>query len=248
MTKKSSVWSDLPRRAATICIGFPVVWKILSSQRLAKTFFVCVHFLCSWEFSILEPKSQTHQQQQQQQDLSLTTRLAFCVASLVLAHVDTDSLFYLLTCGMTGIWILLKGKQHWIVGIFVLTIPFRTWYKISQDFTSTIAVLLVVWNCDTGALLLGRLSSKIFPQSSKLSVPLWIQAISPAKSMEGFLGGVLGGTWTAVSWIPFLTKSFNMETTRGFDALWSSSKNRFLLGIIMSILAIFGDLVVRNFH
>jgi phosphatidate cytidylyltransferase len=124
--------------------------------------------------------------------------------------------------------------------IFV-TIPFRAWYFISQDFASTISILLVVWNCDTGALLFGRLSSKLGIR--KLPVPAWIHKISPAKSMEGFIGGIVGGTWTAISWIPRLVDWFHIETSTAFDVLWGESPNRLALGISMSILAIFGDLV-----
>jgi CDP-diglyceride synthetase len=246
--KKKSVWSDLPRRLATIGIGFPLVWKMLSQPISALIFFMGAHALATWEYTLLEPKSigATHAASMPSSPApSTSSRLGFCLASLLLAHVTSDSLFHLLTCCLTGIFVWTK-RQHWILGLVVVTIPFRAWYVLSQeDFASTISVLLVVWNCDTGALLFGRL----FSSTSKLigmrrmPVPTWIHTISPAKSMEGFVGGMLGGTWTAVSWIPFLVRMFSIETSSAFDNLWTPLSYRILLGISLSFLAIGGDLV-----
>jgi phosphatidate cytidylyltransferase len=61
--------------------------------------------------------------------------------------------------------------------------------------------------------------------------------------MEGFVGGILGGTWTAVAWIPFLMNWFSIETTSAFDQLWTPLSHRVMLGISLSLLAIVGDLV-----
>lgn len=126
--------------------------------------------------------------------------------------------------------------------MLVVTLPFRVWIALApRDFASTISVLLVVWNCDTGALLVGRISSKF--GLPRVPVPEWIRRISPAKSMEGFLGGVLGGTLTATSGIPVLIRWASIETSPEFDALWGSYSYRLGLGISLSMLAITGDLV-----
>jgi CDP-diglyceride synthetase len=236
-TPKKAIWSDLPRRAATICIGFPIVWKTLSNSKMALIFFVCVHGLVTWEYTLLEPKKE---KPSTAPNLQASFRLVFCVTSLLSAHIPIDSLFHLVLCCIVGVFTWLD-RRHWILGMIFVTIPFRAWYFMSQDFASTISILLVVWNCDTGALLFGRLSSKFGIR--KISVPAWIHKISPAKSMEGFIGGILGGTWTAVFWIPRLVDWFHIETSTAFDVLWGESSNRLTLGISMSILAIFGDLV-----
>lgn len=235
-TPKKSLWSDLPRRMATICIGFPVVWKILSNEKLSLIFFVCVHGLVGWEFSFLEPK------EEKPKHLPTTNlRLTFCLVSLSVAMMPIDSLFHLVLCASVGILTWLE-RRHWILGLVFITIPFRTWYFISQDFASTISILLVVWNCDSGALVVGRLASK--SGIPRIPVPSWIHKISPAKSMEGFVGGLAGGTWTAVSWIPRLVSWFEIDTSESFEVLWSTSlSHRFALGLAMSVMAIFGDLV-----
>lgn len=236
-TKTKSIWSDLPRRVATICIGFPIVWKTLSNSNTALLFFVCVHGLVTWEYSLLEPKEE---KPSTPHILPATFRLMFCVLSLLSAYIATDSLFHLVLCSIVGVFTWLE-RRHWILGMIFVTIPFRAWYTMSQDFASTISILLVVWNCDTGALLFGRLSSKL--GVGKLPVPLWIRKISPAKSMEGFLGGIAGGSWTAVAWIPRLVNWFHLDTSAEFDVLWGTQSNRLALGISMSVLAIFGDLI-----
>mmetsp|Transcript_40376 Transcript_40376/g.97484 ORF Transcript_40376/g.97484 Transcript_40376/m.97484 type:complete len:290 (-) Transcript_40376:273-1142(-) len=235
-TTKKSIWSDLPRRIATICIGFPIVWKILSNEKLSFIFFVCVHGLVGWEFSFLEPK-----QEKPEELPTINSRLSFCIISLSVAMMSVDSLFHLVLCATVGVLTWLE-RRHWILGLVLITIPFRTWYSISQDFASTISILLVVWNCDSGALLVGRLASK--SGIRRIPVPRWIHKISPAKSMEGFIGGLAGGTWTAVSWIPRLVSWFEIDTSETFDVLWSTSlSQRFALGLAMSVMAIFGDLV-----
>ena len=236
-SSKKSIWSDLPRRLATICIGFPLVWNMLSHPTSALVFFMGAHALSAREYCLLDPKQSTTA------STIFWRKFGFCFVSCLLAHVSNDSLFHLLVCGMAGVFVWIH-KYHWILGLLFITIPFRTWYHLSQDFASTISILLVVWNCDTGALLCGRLSSKLQNRRRRWRVPAWIHQISPAKSMEGFLGGILGGTWTAVSWIPVLQKwGWMDETTDSFDRLWTPLSHRVLLGVALSLLAIVGDLV-----
>lgn len=124
---------------------------------------------------------------------------------------------------------------HWTVGLCLVTVPFRVWTQLAvHDFTSTLSVLLVVWNTDTGALVVGRLFSNNMTRTRRqvlttktrpsnrhrvLVVPEWILRISPKKTMEGFLGGLLGGIWTAYAWIPWIIKTFGPTITH------SSSQN-----------------------
>ena len=226
----STLWSDAPRRLATVSIGVPIVWQILSFPMTAYIFFLCVHALCCWEWVRLEK-------------IAAGSPILFLGISGILACVSNDQLFSFLLTFTTGIFCWMQ-KHHWTLGLLLVTMPFRTWLIVSQDFPSTMFLLLVVWNCDTGALVSGRLSKR-FTGEKRLYMPSWVHKISPAKSMEGFLGGLVGGTWTAVHWVPFLVKLFSVECSDSFRALWLDAPflNRVGLGLVLSFLAIAGDLV-----
>jgi phosphatidate cytidylyltransferase len=80
---------------------------------------------------------------------------------------------------------------------------------------------------------------------SPFSVPKWIHIISPKKSMEGFIGGMMGGVWTSMAWIPWIVQWANLETSSRFESIWLSSPwwHRLTLGFVLSASAIVGDLV-----
>jgi len=243
-TERSSVGgSDLPRRFATICIGFPLVWGMLSQPFLARIFFMGAHGLSLWEYTMLEPRRSTGSTASLIDTPGKLSRISYCIASVLLATLtaDNDKIFNFGLCYLAGIFVWLD-RRHWILGLILVTLPFRAWIGLApRDFASTISVLLVVWNCDTGALLAGRICNKL--KVRRLQVPEWIRKISPAKSIEGFVGGILGGTWTAVSWIPLVVEWARLETSPAFDNLWESQQSRFGLGVALSVLAIVGDLV-----
>jgi len=294
--KKKSVWSDVPRRLITIFVGIPFVWKLLERPVTAYIFFFGAHALSAWEYSFLEPAiaiagvSQT----QQHKRPSTQTRLFFCATSIALATIpDTAASFFSFAVSLAAGGFAVANRHHWIVGLLVVTLPFRAWCNLAcqfdginnnydrssssqypSSFASTIAVLLTVWNADTGALIAGRLlgrrrkktaaeSARKGEDSGSNQLPSWIRRISPAKTMEGFLGGILGGVATAVWAIPLLLNALSIDTSPGFRKLWgldvsndgseegstiinyasTSSANRFLLGFCLSVLAILGDLV-----
>ena len=260
--KKKSVWSDVPRRLTTICIGVPFVWKLLERPATAYIFFAGAHALSAWEYTLLEPSVAN----ESKQALSKSTRFLFCATSLLLAAIpDASHSVFSLAASLTAGSFALANKHHWIVGLMVVTLPFRSWCNLAygaemdpSSFASTVAILLTVWNADTGALIAGRLlGRKRNGDSNKL--PEWIRKISPAKTLEGFVGGILGGTLTALWAIPMLLRAFSMTTSPGFDKLWglestqdeegalilhsTSGLNRLVLGFCLSFLAILGDLV-----
>lgn len=256
--RKKSVWSDVPRRLTTICIGVPFVWKLLERPTTAYIFFFGAHALSAWEYTLLEPSFAT----EPKQALSKTTRFLFCATSLLLAAIPdaSHSVFSLAASLVAGIFAM-ANRHHWIVGLMVVTLPFRSWCNLAygperdpSSFASTVAILLTVWNADTGALVAGRLLGRK-RKSNKL--PEWIRRISPAKTLEGFVGGILGGTTTALWAVPMLLKAFSMTTSPAFCKLWGltldeegsltlrsdSAVNRLVLGFCLSVLAILGDLV-----
>ena len=51
-----TLWFDLPRRLATVCIGAPLVVAILSHRITCRIFFQCVHLLCCLEWIRLVPQ------------------------------------------------------------------------------------------------------------------------------------------------------------------------------------------------
>lgn len=251
MTKpepKKSVWSDVPRRLTTICIGIPLVWKLLERPTTAYIFFAGAHALSAWEFALLEPATTSTPTPM----ISRSQRFLFCATSLGLAAIPNDSLWSLGMALSTGCVSLAKssGSHHWIVGWVFVGLPFRTWchiaYREPSSFASTISVLLTVWNADTGALVLGRLFGRRNP-INRIPLPAWIRAVSPAKTAEGFLGGILGGTLTVVWMVPALIRWFDLDTTLGFSIVWGldgdSRWQRIGLGVSLSVLAILGDLV-----
>ncbi len=258
--KKKSVWADVPRRLATICIGIPFVWKLLEHSVTAYVFFFGAHALSAWEYSLLEPATE-------QQNPTKQTRFLFCVSSLLLAAIpDSEASIFSLMASLTAGLFALANKHHWIVGLLVVTIPFRAWCNLAgpfgseptdpSSFASTVAVLLTVWNADTGALIAGRLLGR---KTGSNPLPTWIRRISPAKTLEGFVGGLLGGSLTALWAIPLLLNGFSLETTPGFRTLWGlelihkedgsatlssdSGTTRLVFGFVLSVLAILGDLV-----
>jgi len=248
-----AVWSDLPRRLSTICIGFPLIWSLLQRPILAYLFFMGAHAFSAWEFTLLEPSSPG-----KIRFVNAWERIAFCTVSIALASIPSSnqqpsiyiSVFFLMLALIGGIFIMLR-RFHWVTGLVLLTVPFRSWSHLQlrgDGFANTISLLLVVWNADTGALVVGRMSSIVncqYPSWYRWPVPQWIQAISPKKSMEGFIGGILGGVWTSVQWIPLVVRWASVETSSTFETIWitSSWQQRVGLGIILSLLAIQGDLV-----
>jgi CDP-diglyceride synthetase len=211
-----------------------------------------VHAACAWEFSLLEPavvshpKSTTKGQQQQQ-------RISFCLVSIGLASMFplNDTVFLFLLTASAGVFVMMH-RLHWISGLLLLTIPFRSWAQIQMRrpdaFIHSVSLLLVVWNSDTGAMLMGRIAGMVhrrYPPYKRWPMPQWILSISPKKSMEGFVGGILGGVWTSLQWIPWIVQWSAPTTSDVFDAIWITSSWRYkvALGTVLSVLAILGDLI-----
>jgi phosphatidate cytidylyltransferase len=180
-------------------------------------------------------------------DKSTVTKFLFVVVSMIVSQLSDKVLQLGIVLGMTALYIVTRNA-HLLHGLLMVTIPFHTWYQVSQSFTHTVTLLFIVWNCDTGALVAGRIRRMLFPNIPLVQLE-WLRAISAAKSIAGIWGGILLGVlttmgipviWTAVSeYLPTDQK----EDSWWLDTPWDSWLYRLLLGSFLSLLAILGDLV-----
>ena len=101
-------------------------------------------------------------------------------------------------------------SHHTIHGLLYLTLSFHHWIQLSRhSFSHTVYLLFIVWNCDTGALLAGRIGKMLFSNQDIVGDILmrsslrgrhlvrFVKGVSPSKSMTGFGGGIFLGVWTA---------------------------------------------------
>ena len=181
----------------------------------------------------------------------------FPFLSVFLSNLRSQDTFLFALVVTACFYSLVESQQshvcnHLLKGLLFWTIPLYFWNEMSIEFGPTTYLLSVCWNCDSGALIVGRLSKSILNDNQRIPPPQWLQRISPAKSVEGILGGLAAGCLTSASW-PVLWKGleFFLKTmgpgeehmtqvtmaTRGF-----SLSDRILLGLVLSILAIVGDL------
>jgi len=218
----SSVWSDVPRRIATIAIGVPIILVILSNQITANLFFLGVHLLCCLEWIRL------------QQSFSLQEFALFASLSVATAHLSQEliPLGLLLSVCMLFLYQFPSPSLHLLFGMIFLSIPMAAWYMVAFSFRHTVSLLLIVWNCDTGALVVGRLSRSLGLPSPQIP---WLHQISPAKSLAGIVGGFLFGIVTTMN-IPWLWRYFGNDSSNWED-------HTALLGVVLSTSAILGDLV-----
>ena len=90
--------------------------------------------------------------------------------------------------------------------------------QLPSGFAWVLLALVVTWACDTAAYLVGRAVGK----------RPFMQQISPRKTVEGAIAGLVGGVVAAVAFVPFLPMTW-----------WQAP----LLGVAWSIAAQSGDLV-----
>lgn len=234
----SSVWSDLPRRLTTISLGVPIILYILSYKPTALIFFQGVHFLSCIEWVQLIPTTS---------DGNYATKYLFVVISMVVSQLPDSLLSLGMVLGMTVLYLVTRNT-HFCHGLLLLTLPFHTWYLVSRSFTHTVSLLFIVWNCDTGALIAGRMRRMLFPNTPLMQVE-WLKRISPAKSIVGIGGGILLGILTTLG-IPamwsttqrYLPKE-EQEHEWWLELPWDTWQHRLLLGLMLSFHAILGDLV-----
>jgi phosphatidate cytidylyltransferase len=249
-------WSDLPRRLMTICVGIPLLWMIWSYDgRLRVLFFQGTHALAAYEWSHM------YHHPQQQRSTKQLSRWAFPILSVSLSNLSDSNAFLLglvLTTALSTIVLTTpQDSIHILQGLVLITIPFRSWISVAAtSFFQVVSLLLTVWNCDTGALVVGRICGERRRQRSRLAL---LHRISPHKSVEGLGGGFVVGTITYVSlpWIWTLLWEWNIpmggsNTIAAMVAFSKRKQRRFLyhsmalqdlgIGSCLSLLAIVGDL------
>jgi phosphatidate cytidylyltransferase len=148
--------------------------------------------------------------------------------------------------GLTA-WMLLRGVEgwalwprglRWAIGLGLL---FMVWLAMAQARTSSIqmllSILVVVWAADVFAYFFGRaLGTKIF--SRKLA-----PAVSPGKSWEGAIGGLIGVFVVAFAWMQ-LAQSYEWPGTSLFAHMWQHGPFLWTLSLIfLTAMSVVGDLV-----
>ena len=177
-------------------------------------------------------------------------RPVFVIVSLCLANLPNEDHFRVALLSSAAIFPFLCGSVDPSVilsstaGLSLISFPNRVWLMVSQDFQSTVSLLFTVWNADTGALIVGRLLGTLF--KTNLPRPSWLRTKSPAKSVEGLLGGLLGGTLTYffLPWFWAIIPFQGLAPLHEISTYWSTSaiQERLKFGLVLSLAAIVGDL------
>ena len=148
--------------------------------------------------------------------------------------------------GLTA-WMLLRGVEGWALwnrgfrwGIG-LSLLFLAWLAMAQARSASIQLLLsifvVVWAADVFAYFFGRaLGTKIF--SRKLA-----PSVSPGKSWEGAIGGLIGVFGVAFIWMQ-LAQTYQWPGTSFFAHMWQHGSFLWALSLIfLTSMSVVGDLV-----
>jgi CDP-diglyceride synthetase len=252
----AGLWSDLPRRATVLLIGIPLAGLILSRPLATWLALQVLHLGAAWEWLGMVPFSEKIKKDEDSPGWDgnkSPVMYLFPFLSVALSNLRAHDTFLSSVVAVACFYSLVESRNsqacnHIMKGLLFWTIPLYVWNPMSQDFGATTYLLSVAWNCDSGALIVGRLSKSIL-QDNRIPPPKWLKRISPAKSIEGIIGGILAGCLTSASW-PFLWGKllFFLETI-GSDSsqvlmatAGLSMRERSIVGLILSLLAIIGDL------
>ena len=239
---RANLLADLPQRLATICLGVPILWRLVWwYPSLRVLFFQGAHAAMCMEWA-------------QMTGSPTLGIMIFPLVSVASVNCPEDALFFVLLLVGVFSFILTSGdasisnpktQLQATAGVLLITIPNRSWLAVSQQsFAPTVSLLLTVWNCDTGALVAGRLA-KAGNNNQPLPQPEWLLQASPNKSVQGLLGGFVAGVvtfctlpwfWRFVEWLHLVPP----DTVHELPDL--TAWDRFRLGCALSVLALLGDL------
>ena len=139
--------------------------------------------------------------------------------------------------GVSG-WALWSRSSRWWAGLFLLALA---WLALAQahqrGVNFLLSVLVLVWAADVFAYFFGRgLGGRIFPV--KLA-----PAISPGKSWEGVLGGMLGVFLVSWLWTVF-DQTQGSSAASFYTLLWDRGAGVAVPALLlMSAMSVVGDLV-----
>jgi phosphatidate cytidylyltransferase len=180
---------------------------------------------------------------------------ALCVASWFLDwHLAAlGSLWLLAGCFwvLAGAWVLRAGSVAWLAlptwlrlggGVLLL---WAAWLAVMQarlvGINFLLSVLVLVWAADVGAYFCGRaLGGKFFV--NKLA-----PSISPGKTWEGVVGGLLTVFAVALIWMNADSRG-GMDSASLYSRLWAMGAPLWLVGIVfLGAMSVVGDLVESLF-
>lgn len=256
----TGLWSDLPRRAMVLLIGIPFAGLILSRPFATWFALQILHLGAAWEWLGMVPSSRKNVKKDDDDESTAASEskslamYLFPFLSVSLSNLSNQQSFLSSLVAVACFYSLMESHNsqvcnHLMKGLLFWTIPLYVWNPMSQDFGATTYLLSVAWNCDSGALIVGRVSKSILQENTRIAPPQWLKRISPAKSIEGILGGIAAGCLTSASW-PFLWRGllFFLEAIGGDSSQVGMAteglllQQRFFLGLVLSVLAIVGDL------
>lgn len=144
---------------------------------------------------------------------------------------------WLLARGAAG-WALVHKVVRWLVGVACLC---AAWLAVTQarviGINFLFSVMVLVWVADIGAYFSGRLlGSKLFTR--KLA-----PSISPGKTWEGVLGGLLGVALCALLWMQ-VEQRVVLDSVSIYGKLWQHGGWIMAIAIVwLTAWSVVGDLV-----
>lgn len=141
--------------------------------------------------------------------------------------------------------------QHYQFGLVYMSAGFHYLLQIRRDGGPWHIgyLIFIVWMSDTGALILGRSMKKKTTEnnpstSSKQPNGFFIsflKSVSPGKTIPGLVGAVLTGPMSALMY-PIDLSSSAAESNTSFLHISNPTIQKVILGLILSIVGIIGDL------
>lgn len=180
-------------------------------------------------------------------NLLIRTLSAIVIAIAMLEATASDNAWYYILWGVVGIGgvielLSLLSKHHsehrarWTVGgIAYIALATTLVMVMSESWKMVIVLITTVWANDVGAYLVGMAIGrhKMAPK------------ISPKKSWEGFIGGLIFGISAAIAWwIFYFGPAQALEVGVEYPSntlIWAG------LGLLTALAAVVGDLVESKF-